>query len=180
MNSKRLLQQVFGLMLVMLLLAGCGGAPAESTSTPTPIPPTATPTPTATDTPTPIPTPTAIPPSEMPFTIGSFQLQITSVSFRTVHKVTPAGIGEKVPTIAVEIKVLTGDPGIVAKSDGEFDVWTTDDSGTRNSFRVTTTTASGDGEIRAIQWLFSVDESSESFYLHFPSGVTVDLSPLLP
>jgi hypothetical protein len=65
MGDKRLLQQVFGLTLVMLLLAGCGGVLAEPTPTPTPIPPTDTPTPvpspTPTPTPTPSPTPTPIP-----------------------------------------------------------------------------------------------------------------------
>jgi hypothetical protein len=62
MNSKRLLQQAFGLTLGMLLLAGCGGAPVAptSTSTPTPVPPTETPVP-PTETPMPIP-PTAIQP----------------------------------------------------------------------------------------------------------------------
>ena len=85
----------------------------------------------------------------------------------------PAGIAEDETTLTVEIKVLAGDPEIVAKSDGEFDVWTTDDTGRRNSTRATTATASGDGEIRAIKWLFGVAKSSKSFYLHFPSGLTV-------
>ena len=42
MSRRRLLQQVFGLMLAALFLTGCGGAPAELTATP--VPPTATPT----------------------------------------------------------------------------------------------------------------------------------------
>ena len=50
---SRLLQQVFGLTLTVLLLTGCGGAPFQTTATPsqipstatlTPIPPTVTPT----------------------------------------------------------------------------------------------------------------------------------------
>jgi len=45
MSSRKVLQQTFGLMLVVLLLAGCGGAPAGPATTPTPGPPTATPTP---------------------------------------------------------------------------------------------------------------------------------------
>ena len=53
MSNQKLLQQMIGVTLVMLLLAGCG-APAA-----TPVPPTATPVP---PTPTPIPpTPTTIP-----------------------------------------------------------------------------------------------------------------------
>jgi hypothetical protein len=39
-NSNKLLQQVFVLILSVLLLAGCGGAPAEPTATLTPIPTT--------------------------------------------------------------------------------------------------------------------------------------------
>jgi heat shock protein HslJ len=53
MSSRKLLQQVFGLTLVVLLLAGCGRAPAGPTITSTPTPPTATPMsipPTATST----------------------------------------------------------------------------------------------------------------------------------
>ena len=52
MNHKRLLPQMIGLTLVLLLLVACGTS--QSTTTPTPISPTATPTPvppTATPTP---------------------------------------------------------------------------------------------------------------------------------
>jgi hypothetical protein len=56
MTSRKLLQQTFGLTLIVLLLAGCGGAPTKPTATPTPIP-TATPYPTYTPLP-PRPTPT--------------------------------------------------------------------------------------------------------------------------
>jgi hypothetical protein len=59
MSSRRLLQQTFGLTLVVLLLAGCGGAPAEPTATPTPVPPTPTLTPIP-------PTPTPVPPTATP------------------------------------------------------------------------------------------------------------------
>lgn len=152
MNGKRLLQQMFGLTLVVLLLAWCGGASAE---------------------------PPAIPASETPFTVGSFKLQITSVSLGAAM-FAPAGMAEDETVLTVEIKVLSGDPGIVAKTDGEFDVWTTDDSGRRNSSRAATATMTRDRKIRAIKWLFGVAKSSESLYLHFPSGVTVYLSPLLP
>jgi len=53
MNNGRILQQIFGLTLVLLLVAACGGAQAEPTSLP------ATPTLTPTQTPSaPTPTPT--------------------------------------------------------------------------------------------------------------------------
>ena len=70
MNHKRLLPQMTGLTLVLVLLGACGTpqptpTPVPSTSTPTPVPPTATFTPgPPTATPTPIPpTPT---PTETP------------------------------------------------------------------------------------------------------------------
>jgi hypothetical protein len=70
MSSKKLSQQMMGLMLVMLLLVRCGGAPAGPTATPTPVPPTPIPTPVPpTPTPTPIPptpTPTPVPPTPIP------------------------------------------------------------------------------------------------------------------
>jgi hypothetical protein len=53
MSRQKLLQQMIGMMLVMLLLVGCGAPAATSVPptatpvppTPTPVPPTATPTP---------------------------------------------------------------------------------------------------------------------------------------
>jgi len=178
-KGKRLSLWMLGLMLSVLILAGCGGESAEPTSTPTRIPPTDIPTPSATDTPTPVPAPSAIPGSETPFTVGGVQLQITSVSLGTAM-FAPAGMAEDETVLTVEIKVLSGNPDIVAKTDGEFDVWTTDNSERRNSTRAATSTRTGDGKIHAIEWLFGVAKSSESLYLHFPGGVTVDLSPLLP
>lgn len=180
MRFQTFLQQIISMTLILLFLVGCGApaatpTPVPPTATPTPVPPTATPTPLATDTPTPIPTPTAIPASETPFTVGSFQLQITSVSLGAAM-FAPAGMAEDETVLTVEIEVLSGNPEMVAK----FGVWTTDESGRRNSSMAATATTTADGEIRAIQWLFGVAENSESLYLHFPSGVTVDLSPLLP
>ncbi len=74
MSSKKLLQQTFGLTLVVLLLVGCGGAPAEPVATPTSVPPTPTPVP---PTPTPINIePLLIQPGDLP---SSYKLgEITS------------------------------------------------------------------------------------------------------
>ena len=200
MFHRGLLPQFFALMLVAMLTVECGGSLSSPTplptDTPTPAPtntptlvPTKTPTPmptntptatpSSTDTPTPVPLPTDIPASERRFAVGGFQLQITSVNLGS-SMFAPAGMAEDETVLAVEIKVLSGDPEIVAKSEGEFDVWITDDSGRRNSSMAATATTTADGEIRAIQWLFGVPSNSDSLYLHFPSGVTVDLSPLLP
>jgi len=54
---QKLLQQMIGMTLVVLLVVGC----SVPTATPTPVPPTATPTPTPVPTPTVPPTPTATP-----------------------------------------------------------------------------------------------------------------------
>jgi hypothetical protein len=58
MTGRELVQQAFGLTLIVLLLTGCGGAPTEPTATL--VPPTATPTQVPL-TPTPTPTPTEAP-----------------------------------------------------------------------------------------------------------------------
>ena len=92
----------------------------------------------------------------------------------------PAGMAADETVLAIEVKVLSGDPEIVAKSEGEFDVWTTDENGRKNSSRATTATSTASGGIRSIQWLFGVSKSAGSFSLHFPNGIVVDLTPLLP
>jgi len=64
MSHRKLLQQMIGVTLVMLLLVGCGApgsTPVPPTSTPTPIPPTATPVPPTLTATLPPPTPTLTP-----------------------------------------------------------------------------------------------------------------------
>ena len=64
MVTDKLLQQMIGSVLAVLLLTGCGGAPTEPTLEATPIPPAAIPTPTtATATATAVPAATAEDPS---------------------------------------------------------------------------------------------------------------------
>ena len=147
MNRKKLLQQMLVLTLVVAFLAVYNGASAK---------------------------PTAITGSQKPFSVGSFKLQITSVS-HGASRFSPAGTAKDETVLSVKIKVLSGDPKTVA----QFDVWTTDDTGRKNSSSATTAMTNRDGKILSIQWLFGVTKSSKSFYLHLPSGVTVDLSPLL-
>ena len=80
MSRRGLFQRIFGLILVVLLLAACGGAPAESTATPTPVPPTATPTrvpPTATAT---AALPTATP--TQAFTLATSLEEIAGTTWR--------------------------------------------------------------------------------------------------
>lgn len=72
-NRQPLLGQMFGVIMVALILAGCGGAQATPTPTSTPIPPTCTPVP---------PTPKRPPPTGTPVTgmakvdVGGYSLQI--------------------------------------------------------------------------------------------------------
>ena len=98
MSYQKLLQQMIGVTLVMLLLVGCGAPAATPTPavivvttasqpTPTPVPPTATPVP-PTATPAP-PTPTPIP--SCPATIVSkngIVLEIANVYFEEYHSST--------------------------------------------------------------------------------------------
>jgi hypothetical protein len=152
MNYKRTLYQMLVLLIVVGLLAGYNDTSAK---------------------------PTTIAGSEMPFSVGNFKLQITSVKLGG-SMFAPAGMAKDETVLTVEIKVLSGDPKTVAKTDGEFDVWTTDDTGRRNSSRAGTAMTNESGNILSIKWLFGVAKRTKSFYLNFPSGVTVDLAPLLP
>lgn len=152
MNRKRLLHTMLALLIVVGLLMAYNAASAK---------------------------PTTIAGSQMPFSVGSFKLQITSVNLGA-SMFAPAGTAKDDTVLTVKIKVISGDPRTVAKMDGEFDVWTTDDTGRRNSSRAGTAMTSKGGKILSIEWLFGVAKSSKSFYLHFPSGLIVDLSPLLP
>ncbi len=214
MESRKIFYQVFGLVLIVLMLAGCEEAPAESPSPPAPLedtsepapledtsepapledtsepapledtsepaPPEDTSEPADTETPAADSTPPVLSATEIPFnfSVGDFQLQITSVSLGA-SMFAPVGMAEDETVLSVKIEVLAGDPSVVADAEGDFDVWTADDTGRRNSVRAGAITVTADDEIRAIEWLFGVAESAESLYLHFPGGVTVDLSPLL-
>jgi hypothetical protein len=111
--------------------------------------------------------------------VGSYKLRITSVTFGS-SAFAPSDMAESDTVLTVEVEVVSGDPQVVAQSEGEFDVWITDAAGTKSSARATTSTGTGDSDILAVQWLFGVPQSSRQLYLNFPSGVKVDLTPLLP
>jgi len=77
MTGRELVQQAFGLTLIVLLLTGCG----VSQLTPTPLPPTATPTPvptpSATPAPTPTPTPVSVPGIDEPIVVENISVKDT-------------------------------------------------------------------------------------------------------
>jgi hypothetical protein len=152
MKHKRPLHQMFILSMVVGLLIVCNDASAKSKT---------------------------IVGSQMPFSVGSFKLQITSVNLGTTM-FAPTGMAKDETVLTVKIKVLSGDPETVAKTKGEFDVWASDDTGRRNNSRAGTAMTNAAGKVLSINWLFGVAKSSKSHYLNFPSGVKVDLSPLLP
>ena len=152
MNRKGLLQQTFVFLTLLGLLAACNSA-SDQTST--------------------------ITSSKNPFNVNSFELQIISVNLGA-SMFDPTGIAKDETVLTVEIKVLSGDPKTVAKTDCEFDVWVTDDTGKKNSSRAGTAMTNKDGKIKSIKWLFGVPKDSKLFYLHFPSRVKVDLSELFP
>lgn len=184
MSKVQIIQKIVGAIMGILFLIGCNLMSTSTLPTLTPELPTNTPKPLATatdivtETPTPVPTPTIIPSADAPINIDASQLQIVSVDFGPAM-LAPVGMAADETVLTIELKVLSGDPEIVSKADGEFDVWITNETGRKNSSRAATATITGDGEIRTIQWLFGIAEDSESLYLHFPNGVTVDLTPLL-
>ena len=116
MNHKRLLPQMIGLTLVVLLLVACGTpqptrtsvpptavpTPIPPTAIPTPISPTATPTPvTPTATPTPVP-PTATPTPSHPFFSVAEVLEVPSISATVGEGVVSFMEGDEPGTLRVE------------------------------------------------------------------------------
>lgn len=76
--------------------------------------------------------------------------------------------------LAVEAKLIAGE------QDGIFD-WevTVEDENGRQDVAGITGVGTTDGGDPEILWLFAVDETSRSFVLSLPDGVTIDLAPLL-
>jgi len=117
--------------------------------------------------------------SQMRFSVGSFELQITSVKLG-VRKFLPSRMAKDETVLSVVIKVLSGDPRTVFKMEGEFDTWVSDDAGRRNSSRSCIGMENEAGKMLFVNWRFVVAKSSKAYYLNFPSGVTIELTPFLP
>jgi hypothetical protein len=75
--------------------------------------------------------------------------------------------------LAIEVKVLSGD----AERVSELEVWVTDEEGRRSREGNRISMVIGDD---MVVWILLVARTSRSFTLHFPSGETFNLTPLLP
>jgi hypothetical protein len=186
MNTKQLALPI--LILVMILaISGCGSGKSSTPTIPptsinTPIPPAAvstdTPIPTTalpTDTPIPpTPTITAMPGSKDPVVIGDFNLQISTVDLndKGYKGMVPYPMTADQTVLAVEVSLLSGDFGNLST----LKVWVIDEQGNRTDSGTTLSVESKN----QIVWLFPVPKTSHSFFLHFPNGEVIDLTPLFP
>ena len=74
--------------------------------------------------------------------------------------------------LAVEVSLVSGDLGNLSGQK----LWVIDEQGNRTD---SGTTLSVESKNQVI-WLFPVPKTSHAFFLHFPSGEVIDLSPLMP
>lgn len=106
--------------------------------------------------------------------VDGFDLQILSASLVEEYM----GHAHPVMTedeilLAIEVRVLSGDAEFV----GGLDVWVTDEDGGRSREDNSISMVFSDD---TVAWILLVARTSHSFVLHFPTGETFDLSPLLP
>ena len=118
MNIRKILQQMAGLVLVMLFLVGCGASaasptPVPSTATPTPEPPTATPTPVP-----PTETPTLVMPTETPTLTLEPQIKILVVGNSMIA--TYEDMGRKGLDQHMEQLAGSADPPFVMQADALY------------------------------------------------------------
>jgi hypothetical protein len=119
------------------------------------------------------PTATAISGSNNPVTIGNFNLEISTVvlSDKGYNGMAPYPITADQTVLAVEVSLISGDLGNLSK----LDVWVTDEGDNQTK---SGSTLSIDSK-KQVVWLFPVAKTSHLFFLYFPSGEAIDLSPLL-
>jgi hypothetical protein len=197
MSHKRLLQHMMGLALVLLFLVACG----TSQPTPTPVPPTATPVPpTATPVPptaTPVPptatpTPEIIPASRESITVGDFECRVVQIAFdEAIFGSVPNAMGASDQILFLEFELIGGEneafanlmPEIVLESGlrrGPV-AWIGDNYVNLLTTMTFTGTASkfSPGET-SVALAYVVPQSPGTLLLEFPSGVLIDLTPLMP
>jgi hypothetical protein len=119
------------------------------------------------------PTATAIAGSNNPIAIGDFNLKISTVvlSDKGYNGMAPYPMTADQTVLAVEVSLISGDLGNLSK----LEIWITDEGGNQTK---SGSTLSMDAKNQVV-WLFPVARTSHSFFLHFPSGEAIDLSPLL-
>jgi|GEM_PF-4762608 len=175
MNTNHRAVTIF-ILAMSLVMFGCGlggivGPTPAPAATNTPIPPAAT----ATETPIPAtPTMAAIPGSNEPIVIGDFNLSITTVNLSDAgfNGMAPYPMTADQTVLAVEVTLISGD---LDKLSG-LEVWVNDEAGNRTDSGAT---LSAEAKNQVV-WLFPVAKTAHSFFLYFPSGEVIDLSPLLP
>jgi hypothetical protein len=169
-NNRLLLQQIAGLILIVLSSTGCAGAETEAIAT-SEVPTATRVTPTA--------TPTPIRGIDIPLSVQGIELQISSVTQQDTYQTSAGQTFEPVAAndvfLIVESAVLSGDvEGIL-----DWCVSITDDKGRETTPGLSTTTRSDSGRGNSVTWLFVVTRASRLFTLHLPDEQTISLDPLL-
>ena len=115
-----------------------------------------------------------MPGSKEPVVIGDFNLKISTVDLndKGYKGMAPYPMTADQTVLAVEVSLISGDLGNLST----LKVWVIDEQGNRTDSGTTLSVESKN----QITWLFPVPKTSHSFFLHFPSGEGIDLTPLLP
>ncbi len=174
MNTQKALQRVLGLMLTLLLLAGCGGTSTGPAVAPTAIASTTAPAqPSATAT-----APTPIPGIGAPITIDGIPFQVTSIKKQDTYEVS---FQQKfVPNSAADTCLIV--EGTISTTETEkvrkWEVSVTDENGRTSKPNLASTQTDGMGMGKAASWLFVVSKSARSITLNLPGGQTISLDTL--
>jgi len=193
MSSRRLLQQAFGLTLAVLFLTGCGGAVVGPIPTPTEtsVPPTLAPTETSIP-PTDTTTPEIVPASQESITVREFEFRVVQIALdEAIFGSLPNNMGSSDQILFLEFELITGEneafanlmPVIVLESGQkrEAAAWIGDKFVNVLTVMTFTGTASefspGD---TSVALAYVVPQNPGTLLLEFPSGVLIDLTPLMP
>jgi len=163
--------------------------PSSPTATPTPIPPTATSTPVP---PTATPTPEIIPASRESITVGEFECRVVQIAFdEAIFGLVPNAMGGSDQILFLEFELIAGEneafanlmPAIVLESGLKREpvAWIGDNAVHTLTDMTYTGTASefSPGET-SVALAYVVPQSPGTLLLEFPSGVLIDLTPLMP
>jgi hypothetical protein len=193
-SHRKLSQPVIGVMLAILFVVGCGApattrvseAPAETT---TPVSPTATSTPVP---PTATPTPEIITALQESITVDEFECRVVQIAFdEAIFGSVPNAKGDSDQILFLEFELIAGEneafanlmPAIVLESGLKRGpvAWIGDNT----FYMLTDMTFAGTpsefspGET-SVALAYVVPQSPGTVLLEFPSGVLIDLTPLMP